>query len=432
MSLLTVTLQESLEVALEVFILVNVLSSQKRVVTTVSILSIISGISIGILLFPPEEFYQKIITNFSFLFFISLLLVAPFRPKELMVAILVPVLLFLPQSVQTTVVLMDEIRLVGTKALFQLIAAVLLAGAALAGANMFIGKRLNLRRFMSVSEMTLFIATLHIIYGGRSEFTESSIVPTLQRGLTGFLAGLVSLLKDTLLIPTNRNLDVPPALVMDFFASPRFSMALTALILLVPPVYLFVQILLSPEPETTGYTRRAEIRKRIALYRGELLRRGTPVMLSFLSLVVLVHAANLTLNPTYEPEAVSIIAKEDTVRIPLIDNRGDISDGMLRKYKIISGESYRILLMMRPDGEVVVTLDACEICPPRGYVQRGRHLICKYCNTPIPVESLGQPGGCNPIPVAYKIEGDYVILNIDDLRATSEKADKKFKGRHYK
>jgi uncharacterized membrane protein len=294
-------------------------------------------------------------------------------------------------------------------------------------------KRINLRKFMNLNEMVLFLAAYNFLLAGTGEFSDRDIVTTLQRGLSGFLEGFIRFLKGSLLIPVNSSFDLSIDVVLAFLSSPRFAMALTALILLSPPVVLFLRLLITPEPEHTSTAVKAEKRKRIALYRGELLRRGTPIIVSLAVLIVLLHAANLAINPTYEPPPVPLIAGEESLRIPMVDRLGDVSDGKLRKYSVTRrATTYRILVAMRPDGEVVATLDACEICPPQGYVQRGRYLICKFCKTPMPIESFGKSGGCNPIPLPYELDGDYILVWLDDIEAISKGAGSKFVGRHYR
>jgi uncharacterized membrane protein len=158
------------------------------------------------------------------------------------------------------------------------------------------------------------------------------------------------------------------------------------------------------------------------VYIGELIRKGTPLLMSLLVIIVLMHAANLALNPGYDPEPIPLLAEGDTLTIILKDNKYDISDGRIRKFSFRHrGEVYRLIVMMRPDGKVVAMLDACEICPPTGYIQRGEYVICKYCSTPIALHSLGYPGGCNPIPVISSLEGDNLILLKDDVVRTHDK-----------
>jgi uncharacterized membrane protein len=199
-------------------------------------------------------------------------------------------------------------------------------------------------------------------------------------------------------------------------------MAVTALLLFIPPVYVFIRLLRSPEPVTDSIVVKAEKRKVMSIYIAELIKKGTPLLLSLLVSIVLLHAANLAMNPLFDPEPIPVIADGDEITILLKDNFGDISDGRIRKYSIRNkGNVYRFLVLMRPDNEVVAALDACEICPPTGYVQRGEHVICKYCSTPLPLQSIGQPGGCNPIPVKSRREGDTLVLNKTEIVDTHDK-----------
>jgi hypothetical protein len=78
-------------------------------------------------------------------------------------------------------------------------------------------------------------------------------------------------------------------------------------------------------------------------------------------------------------------------------------DGRMRKwvYAAPGGRAVTFFTVRRPDGSLAVALDLCEICQPKGYAQMGAgYVFCKYCKTPIPASTVGQPGGCNPIPIA--------------------------------
>jgi len=190
-------------------------------------------------------------------------------------------------------------------------------------------------------------------------------------------------------------------------------------ILFLPPIYVFLMFMFTPEPSTEGIDKKAEQRKAISLYIDELIRKGTPVVIALFVLIVLLHSANLRLNPAYDPEPQPVIVTGDRIEIPLKGRYGDISDGRVRKYSFdYQGETYRFLVMMRPDGRIITALDACDICPPEGYVQRGGYLVCKYCGTPIPLQSLGESGGCNPIPLEARIEGDRLIISAGHVVET--------------
>jgi uncharacterized membrane protein len=48
-------------------------------------------------------------------------------------------------------------------------------------------------------------------------------------------------------------------------------------------------------------------------------------------------------------------------------------------------------------------------------------VICKNCAAPINPQSVGMPGGCNPIPLKAQVTDDAVIVSEADVAA----------GRHY-
>jgi len=156
---------------------------------------------------------------------------------------------------------------------------------------------------------------------------------------------------------------------------------------------------------------------------------------------VMLHVSNLSVNPMFEPAPIPVKAEGDppVIRLPLKDKMGDFTDGKLRKYVYFHGNREIVFLaILKPDGSVGVALDQCEICRPpgwnkkaRGYAQRGSHLVCKYCMTPITVDTLNSPGGCNPIPLAFKLEDDRIMIGLSDLISTFDAAEKlEKKGSH--
>ena len=62
-----------------------------------------------------------------------------------------------------------------------------------------------------------------------------------------------------------------------------------------------------------------------------------------------------------------------------------------------------------------VVFDACALCGDMGYVKRGDELICIACNVRIFLPSVGKKGGCNPIPLAHRIEEDKIIISVYDV-----------------
>lgn len=90
----------------------------------------------------------------------------------------------------------------------------------------------------------------------------------------------------------------------------------------------------------------------------------------------------------------------------------DLEDGKLHKYLFKQGEQEsRFFVLMTPSGELTVVLDACSICKPDGYGQAEGTVICYYCVTLIPLETVGKPGGCNPVPVPFTERDDGVVID---------------------
>jgi uncharacterized membrane protein len=84
---------------------------------------------------------------------------------------------------------------------------------------------------------------------------------------------------------------------------------------------------------------------------------------------------------------------------------------------VSDGVTVRIIALRRPDQSIVVAFDACEICGTQGYYQKGPNVICKNCASAINIPTIGQQGGCNPIPLASHVDGDQIVIPADKLLA---------------
>lgn len=118
-----------------------------------------------------------------------------------------------------------------------------------------------------------------------------------------------------------------------------------------------------------------------------------------------------------EPGKATILAVEgNVVRVPLEGLEADkqhlfvvdIGDHPVRFFVFVAGH------------EPKVCLDACEICGSTGYVQDGRQLICINCGAEIYPPSLGQSGGCNPIPLPFTLVDGAVVISRSALEAGAD------------
>jgi uncharacterized membrane protein len=104
------------------------------------------------------------------------------------------------------------------------------------------------------------------------------------------------------------------------------------------------------------------------------------------------------------------------VSIPL----AQVSDGDLHRFAATeNGVEVRFWLYLKPGGKIATVLDACEICGPVGFYKGPTGVICKNCAAPINPQSVGMPGGCNPIPLTAEVTAEAVIIKEADLAAGS-------------
>jgi high-affinity iron transporter len=111
--------------------------------------------------------------------------------------------------------------------------------------------------------------------------------------------------------------------------------------------------------------------------------------------------------------AQMLTAQNDSVRIPV----AQIDDNDLHFFQVRDGAaSIRFFVIRKPGGAWGVALDACRICGPQGYRQDGQNVICRNCSSAIYIPSIGQAGGCNPVGLASRAEGDSIVVELKELR----------------
>ena len=98
---------------------------------------------------------------------------------------------------------------------------------------------------------------------------------------------------------------------------------------------------------------------------------------------------------TYETEAGIVL-----------DNGKESSGGVGGRFIIIQKQN---------SSAYGVGLDACEICGQTGYYERDGQVVCKLCDVVMNINTIGFKGGCNPIPVEYKVENGYIVFPVEGL-----------------
>jgi FTR1 family protein len=240
--------------------------------------------------------------------------------------------------------------------------------------------RINLQKFFKVTTVILFFVAAQLTISGLHELSENGVLPSSQREMA-------------LIGPIVRN---------DFF----FFVTILAL---AGMMILFEYRRRQPEvsPESA-----AERRKAAWTVRRERFWMASVYASSFIFIVLVTAGfidakAKSSLSPATEVQFVN-----GSISIPA----AQVADGDLHRYvTTINGTSVRFWMMKKPDGKIATLFDACEICGAVGFYKDSTGVVCKNCAAPINPQTVGQPGGCNPVPLDATVAGDNVIITQADL-----------------
>jgi len=270
-----------------------------------------------------------------------------------------------------------------SKGLGQMVGAGL--GLALAAAFAFFlirgSLRVDIGRFFRITTVVLYVLAFQLIVGGFHELAESGVVPS-----------------NKLLMSV-----VGPIVRHDTYVF------LAALVLAVGLVGLGARKAAPGAPDVAD----SAAARRLA--RAEANRRRWTQLGALATglAVVGVLVGGIVLQPGPPPRAEAAVVTPDAqggIDLPL----ASVNDGRIHFFAVAdplaNGALLRFFAIQKPDGRVQACMDACEICGDLGYYQDAAGLNCRNCGAPINLPTLGQTGGCNPIPVVSKVEGDTLVV----------------------
>ena len=245
--------------------------------------------------------------------------------------------------------------------------------------------KIDLRKFFRVTTVILFFVAGQLIISGLHELSESGVLPSSQREMA-------------LIGPIVRN---------DFFF-PVTMLALVALMVLLEYGRR------RPEAAPATALSKAEERKQHWTARRErfwsLAVCSAAFLFIFMVTAEFIYAKNVAVLSPATPVAFD---QDGRTLIPT----GDLKQGDLRRYRAeVNGTKVRFLLYRKPDDKVVAVFDACQICGSVGFYRGANGLVCKNCAAPVNPQTVGQPGGCNPIPLHFTEQGQAVVINVTDLK----------------
>lgn len=270
--------------------------------------------------------------------------------------------------------------------------------------------------FFNLPQLLLFLSIVKLLGGGTRGFTELSLIPSVQRGIMKFVHDIIHQTFIILMVPDHLLLKTTVWNFIAIFFGPNIAAFAALFILLLLPFMFVYHSLFEPLPESEALTG-AERRKVMHLLLSDRRRKALPVIF-FIGFILFAwfSESGESISRLYNPDPRPVVEDRGMVLIPLHDPTMDLMDGMMHKFSLTQqGETIRLLIIKKSNNTLSVCLDACEICPPEGYGQRGDYVVCIYCGTPIPVDTLGQPGGCNPIPLYYAVDESFVKIELNEI-----------------
>ena len=184
--------------------------------------------------------------------------------------------------------------------------------------------------------------------------------------------------------------------------------------ILVLPITLFSQ----PKPERLPKYNPAEYRKILAQAIHKR-RWGAGVIIALMLMTTTSSAGSYVANKQAEiVPAVPVVAESGSVNVDL----EVIKDGHLHRfvYRASTGEQVRYIVILKGGSAYGVGLDACEICGATGYYERDNQVICKLCDVQMNKATIGTRGGCNPIPIEYRIEDGKLKVPQSELEKSAK------------
>jgi high-affinity iron transporter len=246
--------------------------------------------------------------------------------------------------------------------------------------------RINLRKFFSITSIILLVVAVQLFISGLHELSEALILPSSEREMA-------------IIGPIVKN-NVFFYLVI---------LGMTAFMILLQRQTGGMELAPDANP--------AERRKALHRARRERLWTRSLGGIALLSMIMITGQFVYSANGEKITPPEQIFSHGQEVRLPI----SSANDGNLHRFGYQSaGPLVRFIMIKLDSGRIGVALDACQICGDKGYFQQGPQIICKNCTAAINPISIGQSGGCNPIELKSRVEGNDIVIEAADLEAAAQ------------
>ena len=248
--------------------------------------------------------------------------------------------------------------------------------------------RINLQKFFRVTSVILIFVAVELVVSGIHELFESGVF-----------------------ISNKQEMAIVGPIVRNVFFFPVTILALAGLMVLLEYRRR------KPETLTAPPTSKAEERK--LQWTAQRERRWSVALCTtaFIFIVLITAGFINEQSATKLSDAKEVSFTNGQITIL----KSEVADGDLHRYSTtVNGQKLRFLLYRKPNGDVATVYDACQICGAVGFYKTANGITCKNCAAPINPQSVGEPGGCNPVPLKSRVVGDSIVITTADLAEHAE------------
>lgn len=112
-----------------------------------------------------------------------------------------------------------------------------------------------------------------------------------------------------------------------------------------------------------------------------------------------------------------VVAENGAVRLPI----STFDDYKAHHYTYMhEGRPIEFFVLKSKDGVVRAAFNACDVCfgSKKGYTQDGDYMVCNNCGRRFPADQINVvQGGCNPSPLTRVVDGDTLVIQVEDIIA---------------
>ncbi len=247
----------------------------------------------------------------------------------------------------------------------------------------------DLKRFFSVTEIVLGIFLAQLAFNGYHELAEAGWLPATRETMK-FIGPLVR-------------------------HNALFTLAIVGLPLF---IWLSRPVPAGP-PEPAAELSPAQRRLVLARAQRERFYRRAALACALGVLAVFGFVYARESSPRERPPAAPVPVEGDEALVSL----EQLADGRLHHFLAeVGGTTVRFLAVRPAAGSARAALDACRICGPAGYIEEGPHVLCLNCMALLLPGSIGLEGGCTPIPLPSRSDGQFVRVRLPSRAPASPQA----------